>query len=60
MPGPGFESPNRFGSAHSNGLNMTFCNGSVRSISYSIDPEIDSRLGQRASGEVIDASRFRG
>ncbi|MDY0167831.1 MAG: DUF1559 domain-containing protein [Thermoguttaceae bacterium] len=56
--GPGFESPNRFGSSHSNGMNMTFCDGSVRFISYRIDPEIHSRLGQLASGEVIDASRF--
>ncbi len=54
----GVESPNRFGSAHSAGLNMAFCDGSVRSISYSIDREIHSRLGHRTSGQPVDASRF--
>ncbi len=54
----GSQLPNRFGSAHSAGLNMTFCDGSVRFISYSIDRDIHARLGHRASGEVIDASQF--
>jgi prepilin-type N-terminal cleavage/methylation domain-containing protein/prepilin-type processing-associated H-X9-DG protein len=45
-----------FGSAHSSGFNISFCDGSVRSISYSIDPRIHSYLGNRQDGEAIDAS----
>lgn len=47
-----------FGSAHSGGVNMALCDGSVRSISYSIDPEIHRRLGHRASRLPIDGSKF--
>ncbi len=54
----GVEARGLFGSAHSAGFNMAFCDGSVRSISYSIDPDVHRVLGARASGEVIDQSRF--
>ncbi len=42
-----------FGSAHSNGLNMAFCDGSIRSISYSIDPQTYSAMGSRDSEETV-------
>ncbi|MDY0166490.1 MAG: DUF1559 domain-containing protein [Thermoguttaceae bacterium] len=48
----------RFGSAHSGGFNMSFCDGSVRSISYSIAAEIHRLLGVRNDGQPIDSSAF--
>ena len=47
-----------FGSAHAAGLNMAFCDGSVRTISYSIDPQVHADLGNRRDGHAIDASRL--
>ena len=47
-----------FGSAHPAGFHAVFCDGSVRSISFSIDPVIHGRLANRASGQPIDASQF--
>lgn len=47
-----------FGIAHSSGLNMAFCDGSVRTISYSIDPQVHSYLGNRKDGMAIDASKY--
>ena len=55
---PGYLDSYRFGSAHSDGLNMSLCDGSVRFVSYSIDPEIHRRLGNRQDGFTIDARSF--
>jgi prepilin-type processing-associated H-X9-DG protein len=44
---PGFV---RFGSAHSSGFYMAFCDGSVRCIDYGIDPEVHLRSGHRKDG----------
>jgi prepilin-type N-terminal cleavage/methylation domain-containing protein/prepilin-type processing-associated H-X9-DG protein len=47
-----------FGSAHSSSFNMAFCDGSVHTISYSIDPATHSYLGNRDDGKTIDGSKY--
>jgi prepilin-type N-terminal cleavage/methylation domain-containing protein/prepilin-type processing-associated H-X9-DG protein len=36
-----------FGSAHPSGLNMCYCDGSVQHLSYTIDPNVFKRSGNR-------------
>jgi prepilin-type processing-associated H-X9-DG protein len=47
-----------FGSAHDAGFNMAFCDGTVRKISYSIDPIVHMQLGHRSDGEPTDMSKL--
>ncbi len=54
----GYDSCGQFGSAHSAGFNMTLCDGSVRSISYSIEASVHACLGNRKDGVAIDGSKF--
>jgi prepilin-type N-terminal cleavage/methylation domain-containing protein/prepilin-type processing-associated H-X9-DG protein len=37
----------RFGSAHANGVNILLCDGSVQTISYSVDPAVWLAMGNR-------------
>ena len=55
---PGSMNSTSFGSAHSGACNFAFCDGSVRSISYSIDTEIHRRLCNRKDGLPIDGGKF--
>ena len=43
----------RFGSSHTNGFMVSFCDGSVKFLSYSIDLVTFQRLGQRSDGQVL-------
>ena len=43
-----------FGSAHPGGFHMAFCDGSVSSISFDVDPEVHRTHGHRADGVVVD------
>ena len=45
---------NRFGSSHPMGCQFAFCDGSVRQISFDIDPRVHRRLGNRKDGVPID------
>jgi len=47
-----------FGSAHPGGWNVALCDGSVRTVSYSIDLTLHQRLGNRRDGQVIDNSQW--
>lgn len=45
--------PERFGSAHSSGFHAALCDGSVHTISYSIDAHTHRILGSRADGQSV-------
>ncbi len=55
---PGVSDYYPFGSAHTDGFNMVFCDGSVHHISYGIDPQTHELLGSRNDGQPIDATKF--
>jgi prepilin-type N-terminal cleavage/methylation domain-containing protein/prepilin-type processing-associated H-X9-DG protein len=47
-----------FGAAHSVGVNMAFCDGSIQMIRYTIDQEVHRRLGNRKDGLTVDGKSF--
>ena len=51
---PGVQDICAFGSAHPAGLNMAFCDGSVRFVEFLIDDHTHRQLGGRRDGGVID------
>lgn len=50
------DSLGRFGSPHPVGWNASYCDGSVRTVSYEIDWRIHRDLGSRMDGNVPDTS----
>jgi prepilin-type processing-associated H-X9-DG protein len=54
----GVSDQHRFGSPHNSGCIFAFCDGSVRTISFSIDATTHSRLANRADGQAVDPSAF--
>ena len=55
---PGFDLQYGFGSAHTTGFNMAFCDGSVRMINYDIDRVTHRYLGIRHDGVALNESLF--
>ncbi len=49
---------NSFGSAHSSGFNMAFCDGSARPMSYAINLTVHQQLGNRKDGLPTDLSQI--
>lgn len=50
--------PRLFGSAHPTVCEFIMCDGSAREISFSIDPVVHRRLGNRMDGELIDDAGY--
>lgn len=50
---PGWKNSMAFGSAHPGSMNMSLCDGSVRSISYDIDDDAHRFYANRQDGEII-------
>ena len=50
---PGFLA---FGSAHSGGLNMAMCDGSVQTVSYDIDPLAHRYQANRFDGQSVSGN----
>jgi prepilin-type N-terminal cleavage/methylation domain-containing protein len=48
--------PTVFGSAHGAGCYFVFCDGAVRLIRYTVDPDVHARLGSRADRTSVDLS----
>ena len=46
----------RFGSPHTGGVNMAYCDGSVRSIDYDIDPDVWATHGVRNDSEKVSVA----
>jgi prepilin-type N-terminal cleavage/methylation domain-containing protein/prepilin-type processing-associated H-X9-DG protein len=55
---PGVNNQVGFGSAHANGLNMSFCDGSVQLINYAIVLDVHRRLGNRYDGVPMDGNQL--
>jgi prepilin-type processing-associated H-X9-DG protein len=53
----GFGNSMSFGSAHPGAWNVSYCDGSVRGMSYEIDSETHRRLAVRNDGLQIESSQ---
>jgi len=48
----------RFGSPHTSGINAVMCDGSVRTVRFSVDGTLFLNLGMRDDGNVIDLDQL--
>ena len=55
---PGYDDYTHFGSAHYGGCHFALCDGSVRRISYGVDPTTFGNLGCRNDGQAIDPTKL--
>ncbi len=55
---PGSQRSNIFGSAHANGFQMAFCDGSVQMMSYTINLVVHACLANRKDGQTINGSTY--
>ncbi len=55
---PGLTDSYRFGGPHPSGVSVALGDGSVRTISFAVDPDTWKRLGNRRDGQAIDASQL--
>jgi prepilin-type N-terminal cleavage/methylation domain-containing protein len=55
---PGLGYYDNFGSPHVGSWQVALCDGSVRTVSYAIDPSIHLRLSDRRDGEKIDSASW--
>jgi prepilin-type N-terminal cleavage/methylation domain-containing protein/prepilin-type processing-associated H-X9-DG protein len=54
--GGSWDRERRFGSSHPAGVNAVFADGSVRSLSFAIDPTVFSCLGNKSDGQVVNVN----
>ena len=47
-----YRSQHIFGSVHSGGMNMAYCDGHVDTVAYDIDPYLHRSLGNRLDGST--------
>lgn len=52
------DQPFRFGSVHSSAFHTSFCDGSIHSISYDIDPDVHRSLGSRNGDDLLKDLSF--
>ena len=47
-----------FGSAHPNGMNCAFADGSIKFIPYMVNRVNFTRLSHRSDGQIVDLNQF--
>ncbi|MBN2578027.1 MAG: DUF1559 domain-containing protein [Pirellulales bacterium] len=55
---PGMENTFGFGSAHPSGMNMAFCDGSVKPLAYTISETLHRRLCNRCDKQIADINEL--